>query len=308
MNKKFWKYSIFASVVIVVVVLLLILVPIIENKTNKKSNNESYANYFSLNTPSLINVYVGSKIKLKDGYISIKPTIVLTKMTVDIKTAGGDSTNGLIFKDNEIISKQTGNYIVKFKVPKSSSEYFIKTIDINVFDSKENAHIHLLRSITNVGISISLENLFSFKSNNYLIVTDDKLTHSNGIITANKEGESNIIFVFNEGFVDYVYNFSIFIEPKATYEIILSNVENNRIETEFEDELYLKIQYEITNGVEENVVQDVLVVSSDENIVSVEEIEEPFITLFVQSKGEVVITITHLLDPGVKKTLTINII
>lgn len=302
--KKKALYWLYASVVVVVLALCLVVPKLIksnkENDFNKGTETEEYATSFSLNLPDIIYIYVGTKVNLKTGYVNVTPSHMLEKLNIEVKTKENLHTSGITLKNNQITANEVGKYSIIFKIPKSASSNFAKTISVNVYEEKENSHVYKAINSIEVTKSLEIEKAFTIKENlTYSTITDDKVKIENGLICAEKLGESNITFVFIEQFIEYVYDFKLTVKELPRYEIVLKNVTENRIEINIYEDDVFQLQYQVVDGGSGDISQDVNVEVENEQVATTESGIDQFIKIIAHSKGETIITISYVLDSSI---------
>jgi len=272
----------------------------IEKDSNKETQTEEYATSFSLNLPDTINIFVGTKINLKSGYVNVTPSNMLKKLNVEVKAKENSNTSGIIFENNQITANEVGKYSLVFKMPKSETYNFSKTISVNVYNEKENSHVFKKINSIEITKNVDIEEAFTIKENStYSTITDDKVKIENGSICAEKLGESNITFVFVEQFVEYVYNFELTVKELPRYEIVLKNVTENRIEINIDEDDVFQLQYQVVEGGSGDISQDVIVEVENKSIVTTEFGIDQFIKITALKKGETIITISYVLDSSI---------
>ncbi len=293
----------------VVVGIAIALVFINKNKENNSfSNNEiknsesqtdvTYATSFSLNLPNTINILVGAKAILSNGYVEVTPSSMLEKLSYEVTPKASGVVNGIKFNNNVIEANIVGNYTIKFKMPKSASVYFSRTINVAVYDEKVNSHIYQTGDTMIIGESKNVSEMFSVINNpNFTVTTDGNTTYLNNKIIAQNVSESNLTFKFIENYVEYVYEFTVRIKDEPMFKIVLLNVTNNIINIDLSDNDVRFINFQIKNREEENVTQAIRVSSSNEDVVIDEtETDDVLIKIRALSTGEATITISLVSD------------
>ena len=315
-NRKKWRW-IFSCVAIVIFVSIAVVLVLFEkhkeNSNNDKDDNnivppqttEIYATSFSLNLPDTIEILIDSKVKLLSGYVNITPAMAIDKLTHEITRKSGSGIDGITFNDNVITANSLGTYSMKFKVPKSESTNFSKTINIVVYEDKNSSHIYQTSNSINIGDNKNVNEIFTILDNNYQVETDNKAIISNGVINGMALGETKIKFTFTKNYVKFIYDFILTIKEQPVYNILILNGTDNIIEIDLDKNPYAKIHYEIRNGNEKHIYQDVVAVSDNENIVRVVNYPEPFINIEAVGLGETTITITFSRDTSINIQVTI---
>lgn len=318
-NRKKWKI-IFSCVAVVVLIAIAVFLVLFEKHKDKEDNKlnddnlsptpptqqtEVYATSFSLNLPDTIEILINTKVKLISGYINITPANAIDKLTYKITRKSGSGIGGITFNNNIITANSIGSYSIKFKVPKSASTNFSKTIDIIVYEEKTSSHISQTNNSIIIGENKNINDIFSIVDGDYKVESDNKTTISNDNISGITTGESKITFTFTKNYIQYIYDFTLTIKEQPIYEIVILNGTNNIIEIDFEDIPYAKIHYEIRNGNEKHLIQDVIAVSENNDVVKVLNYPGPFVNLEAVGLGEATITITYLHDSSIKVQVTI---
>ena len=311
MNKrKCWIYAIFAVVAIVGLAIALILIPkddeTIPQNNNKTPSNSVYATSFSVNLPNTIELPVGAHINFLTGYVSVNPSSVIEKLSIETET--NNISNAIIFENNKLTANTVGTYSIKFKIPKSESMYFSKTITIKVKPYHENNHISVLKNSIQESQTCSLDEMFSISDGlNYEIITDSNINFDNNVFTAINVGLSEITFVVKENYLEYIYVFEINIQDLPEYEIVINNVTNNTItlDTLYNDVKH--INFEVIDRNNEQTTQLVKALSNNEDVVIVEEsYDDLLIKIRAVSVGEATLTLYLISNPAI--CVEINIV
>lgn len=301
--KKKALYWLYACIVVVVLALCLVIPKLIKNNEedlNKGTQTKEYATSFSLNLPDTINIFIGTKINLKAGYVNVTPANMVEKLNVEVKAKENSSLSGMLFENNQITANDVGKYSLVFKMPKSASTNFSKTISVNVLEEKENSHVYKEINSIEVTKSLEINKVFTIKENVvFSIMTDNKVSIEEGIIKANSVGQSEIQFVFTEQFVQYIYDFELTIKELPRYQIILKNLSENKIEININEDDVFQLQYQIIDAGSEDISQDVIVEVENKSIVTSEFGIDQFIKIIAHSKGETIITISYVLDVNI---------
>ena len=280
------------------------------NINSTSQTNETYATSFAMNLPNTIKILVGTKVFLLDGYINVTPSSMLKKLTYEISPKSNGSLNGIKFENNIITANSIGGYIIKFKIPKSASVYFTKTINIVVYEETTSSHIYQTSNTMVIGESKNISELFSvLDGSNFSATTDGNITYSNDIITAQNVGDSKIQFNFAENYIKYVYDFEIKIKDEPMFKIVLLNVTNNTINIDMSDNDVAFINFQVKNREEENVTQAVKVSSSNKEIVVDEtKTDDVLIKIRAKSTGEATITISLDSDQTIRVDIKVIVI
>ena len=301
--KKKALYWLYASIVVIVLALCLVVPKLIQSNQDNFNNgneNEEYATSFSLNLPDTINIFVGTKINLKSGYVNVTPSNMIEKLSVEIKAKENSSLSGITLVNNQITANEVGKYSLVFQMPKSASTNYSKTISVNVYEEKENSHVYKAINSIEVSKSLEINKVFTIKENaSFKIITDNKVSVEEGIIKAKSVGQSKIQFVFTENFIEYIYNFELTVKELPRYQIVLKNVEDNIIEIDIEEDDVFQLQYQIIDAGSEDISQDVIVEVENKSIVTTEFGIDQFIKIIATSKGETTIKIIYNLDETV---------
>ena len=321
MSKKIWKwiFTIIAIACVVAISMFLVLRNKDENEVPSSNNpditnppadtpgtTETYATSFSITLPETIQILVGTSVNLKSGYVSVSPANMLEKLTYEITPKSSGVVNGIKLENNVIKAISVGGYEIKFKMPKSKSTYFTKTINVLVYEEITSCHVYQINDTMIVEEIADLSSMFEIMDGKtFNITTDNKLIYSSNTLIAQTVGEGAITFSMTENNVEYVYEFNITIKDKPMYQIILNNVPNNIFTFDISNKDVDNINYTIKNRDEENVFQEITALSSDESIVVIERINDPLIKVRAVSVGEATITIALATDPTIKVELTI---
>ena len=277
------------------------------NEENNSAQTEIYAESFVVTLPIKINILLNTKVRLMEGYIAVHPVAMKSKLITEIATANLGPTDGLKFENNEFIATKVGKYKLKFKMPKTANTYFTHTIDIDVYEDVELAHIYQIKNSLIVGENVEITKLFNIR-NNYPseLNCDSKIQYNNKQIEAKTVGESFVEFIFKEDFIAYTYNFKINIKEIPLYRIDFNGLEDTGISVNLNTGTY-SIIYDILNSNEEKVDQEIEVISKNENIVTIERVVNPFIKLKLIGVGETEIVVSLVSDPYTKVEIKIII-
>lgn len=303
-------YAVISVVAIVAIVLTLIFVPKDDkSQTNENGNSETYATSFSVNLPNKIEILLNTKAVLKN-YISVVPAEMESELTYEVKVKSTGTDGGINFENNKISALAVGEYSIQFKMPKSSSSYFSKTISIGVFEDVESAHITQKATSIKVDETRSLSDMFSIKENaNYSVTTDGTISFDNNNFLSQTEGESEIEFVFEESNVSYIYNFNLLVNPKPQYTIVLNNVTNNTIEFDLSNNDVFHISYNVKDGNMENVSQSVNAISNDTSIILIESVDsDNLIKIRAVAIGETIIKIYITTNNNIAVNINVKVI
>ncbi len=314
-NKSKWIFTVASVVIVIAVAIILVLREKYHNKTNTvlsdaPSNTDTYATSFSLNLPDTIEMNIGSKLKLKDGYVNVTPSGVLNKLEFDIVPKGNSSRNGISFENNMISANEIGSYSIKFKIPKSDYSFYSKTININVYPMEEEIFIKQKSDSLIIGETKSVYELYTVVTGkNFTISTDEKIQFLNNYLTALEVGISRITFSCAENFMEFIYDFNLTIKNEPEYQILISNVTNNTKTINMLNNEYSYIYYQIVDRDEKYVTQDIDVESQDESIVIIDEIaNDNSIKLQALKHGETKITIFLTDDPTIKVEIIVIVV
>lgn len=312
-NRKKWKF-IFTCAAIVVVVLIAIALVLLNTykkdvkpeedddiPTEPPKTDEIYATSFSLNLPETIHILVGTDVNLKTGYINVSPTSMIDKLTYEVTPKSTGVVNGIVFENNTISAKSLGRYTIIFKMPKSKSTNFSKSIDVLVYDNAINSHIYQINSILTIGEQTNLSQMFSIQAGKtYSVSTDSNTFYENENLIGTSVGESVVRFNFLENYVQYNYKFELTIKDIPEFAIVLNNVTNKIITLDLVENDTYQIDYSILNRDEEHVYQkDILATVSDETFVEVIRIAEPLIKIKAVKQGEVTLKISLVSDENI---------
>ena len=274
---------------------------------NLPSSSETYATSFSLNLPDTININKGAKLKLKHGFVNVTPSSVLNKLEYEITPKGSSSLNGIVYNDNVITANEIGSYTIKFKMPKTESSYYSKTITVVVYPIDEEIFINQNSNSLTIGETKSVYELFTFATNkSFNMSVDNKLQLYNNEITACELGVSNILFSFTENYMEFIYDFNLIIKEEPAYKIVLTN---NTITIDLADNEYAYIYYQVTDRDEHFVTQDIDAISQDENIaIKVQIANDNTIKIKGLVAGETIITIFLTADESIKVDVRVIVI
>lgn len=304
MQRKLWKWIFSIFIVIVLVGLSTFLVLRNKNEDEDQNNDpleEIYATAYTFNIPDTINILVGSKVLLKEGYLTITPANILKDVTHEITSKNNGNILGIRFNGTILEAIEEGNYTIKFKIPKSSTTYFTKNINIVVYNNQLNSHVQQSSNSIIINETLNLDYLFVVRENlNHTIETDSRILYSNKSIKALSVGLSTIKFTFAEDFVLYEYTFQILVKEEPLYKILVNNATNNIIEidTSVDDVFFMEV-YIVDKNLQ-HIDQRVNAVSNNENIITIVEYTEPFIKIKAMGVGETIIHLSYTLDETIK--------
>ena len=309
MNKraKVWIYAIISVLAILGLIVALVLIPKddepdFDNESND-SPTEVYATNFQINLPTTIEIPVGQSVKILDGFVSVSPASVLNKLTYELS-----SNSGITFSNNVITANEVGYYSLKFKMPKSQSAYFVKTISIVVSQNYDNAHASIINNSIEKGKAQNIYEIFDIENGfSFNMTSDNKVNISGDTLTGLTVGSSEINLSFVDGYLEYIYSFSIIVKEQPEYQIKLNNVSNNLIIIDIsENDVYL-INYEVLDKNNQHVTQQILAQSSNNEIVVVEKVyDDSIIKIRAIKSGEAKIVLSILNNLSI--TVEINII
>ena len=300
MKKSKWLYGIFSIVVIVALAIVLIFVNKDDNKNNNNPNEsiETYATTLIVDLPQTIKIAVGSQVKFNNDYLTIEPSSVSNKLSINIE-ADQNITNGIIFENNLLIANEIGTYTITFSVPKSKLTNFTKSIKIEVVSKDQNAHLTQIKKSIIIGKAENISNLFEITvGSTFTLTTDSKLTYSNNEILANDFGDCSLEFSFIENNLEYLYCFNLTVKQIPEY-VIETNVVNNLIQLDLQDNVF-QIQYQVKNRDEEEIYQIVTATSEDESVVKVNDGIDQFVKVTALKVGETTITLTLNIDTAIQ--------
>lgn len=315
MKRKIWKwiFSIFIASALVGLATFLVLHD--NNDTdadvpeNPDETEEIFATAYSFNIPETIYIAINTEANLLTGYINTTPAHAISKLTYEVAPKDSGVAGGVEFNGNKIVAKTLGNYIIRFKIPKSTTSNFTKNLNVVVHDNTNLSHICQTSESIIIGERKNINELFSIKElTEYTIQTDSKTSYSNSYINAISNGKSEIKFTFKDNYINYIYKFTIDVEELPEFEIILKNTTNNTIEIDFDVETNKHIEFRVQNREQGYVQQTVDAVSSNENIVRVVSYTEPFIKIEAVGLGEAIIRITYSLDKTIYVELKVIVI
>ncbi len=287
-RKKLWFYAIFSIVIIVGLAVALVLVPKSDEPDSKhEGNSETYASYFYVEVPNTIEIPVGMCVNFLEGYIAVTPSNMINKLNIEISTS-----TGIEFLDNKLMATAVGDYTIKFKMPKSESTFFSKTISVKV-KSMEESPIKLIKESIVRGETIHVNDVFNIAGGvQYSVVTNENFSIVDGALRANNTGDGKVLFSVIESKLQYVYAFDINIKEPPEYKILLNNVLNNRINLDLVDDTF-HINFAVQDQNNEYVKQTISVVSSDENVVLIESVaDDALIKIRAVAIGNAKITIS----------------
>ncbi len=321
MKKRMWRWVFTIIAISCIVATAIVIVFLNKNESETSSSNnpgitnpptdtsgstETYATAFSISLPETIQILVGTSVNLKPGYISVSPTSMIEKLTYEITPKSSGVVNGIKLENNTIVAILSGGYEIKFKMPKSKSTYFSKTINVLVYEEITSCPVYQIKDTMTVEENVALSSMFEIMDGKaFNISTDNKIVYSLNTFTAQTIGESIIKFSITENNVEYVYEFDITIKDKPMYRIILNNAPNNIFTFDILNKDVDNINYSVVNRDEQNVYQEISVSSSDENVVKIERINEPLIKVRAVGVGEATITISLKIDPTIKVEIKI---
>lgn len=284
-----------------------------ENESNKDEeiDNTIYATKLTLNCARTIDIATNSSVEIIGSYLTIEPSNAKVNITI---TAESGDVNELTFTNNIIAVKNKGKYRIKFSSPKSKTSELSDTLVVTVKENLTNL-VNRKLSVLTIGDAINLNDIFNFDSaiNNKIIQTDEKITYSSNIITANATGESCITILYDVGMFRFKFTTSITIKDIPLYKIVVTDVSSgavvngNTINYSCAVGKSLNIIYAVRNRDEEDVNQFVEIQLDDSSVASYT-LTEPKIKVTCLSKGGVTLTIICANDINCKLTLIINFI
>ena len=272
---------------------------------NQNSNTESYATELTLNLPETINILINTKIKLLDGFVTVVPTELKSKINLSISSYYTEDLNGLKIDGLTLTALKADTYKLNVSVPKKIGN-ITKSVIINVYEEKENSHISQIKNNATIGENLSIDTYFNIKNNaDYILKTDTLINFTNNEIIPIKAGTSNLTFEFESSFVTYIYNFNLTIKNQPEYYIKIIDLENNTLIIEKDNTTYGYINYSIKNREEESVNQAVIITIDDESIVVKDKEIGTLIKIKAMLKGTTYITITCVNDPTIFTVVTV---
>ena len=282
-----------------------------ETTEDEEADNTIYATKLTLNCARTIDVSTNSNIEIVGAYLTLEPANANLNITI---TAESGNLNDLTFANNIITTKGKGKYRIKFSSPKSKTAELSDTLVVNV---KENltSLVSANLSVLTIGDTKNLTDVFDFDSaiTNKIVQTDEKISYSNNILTANAIGESSITILYDVGMFRFKFTTTITIKDIPMYKIILTDmssgaiINGNTIEYACEVGKTLHIVYSILNRDEEDVNQFVEI-KLDNSTVATYVLTEPKIKVTCLSKGSVNLTIVCANDRDSTLTLTIKFV
>lgn len=314
MKKNFIPFFVYSSIIIVFLASFLVLhnannVSNESNKGNNQVNNtEIYASSLILNCARSITIDVNSTVKLLDGYISIEPSSLLSKIETKITNSKGMSTDNLTFENNIIHASVVGKYNITFSVLKNKTTYLYDRIVVNVVDANTDNPIKQIKNELICGEEYDLLSIFEISPiiTSYNVYTHEGVTHKNNKIIATKVSKSVITFKYNTNFVEHIYSFSLNIIEQPKYVINcydkLGNLYNNANATVVVNiNSTLHLNYKITdlNG-SEYIYQNIIFVPT--SYIDIE-ITSPIIKLKFLKVGEVSVEFSCIENKYIKLTL-----
>lgn len=313
MNKRAKNviFIVFSVIVIVSIAITLIFIPKetkpLNYNSDNNTDNELYAESFSLNMPDTIQILKGTSVGLLPGYFEVLPSQMSDKLTTEIQLKSGGVVNGIQFQNNKISAISAGNYAIKFKMPKTKSTYFSKTVNINVYENQQNSHVYLNNFELKAGDSKNIAELFTIKEGlEYDITVGANLIMNGNNITANYAGECDLNFVVTSNYLKYNYNFTISVLEQPSYVIELVNVSNNTINIDRSENDVEYVQFVVKNREGENVSQLVKAKSSDSSIVEVEQgYDDVLVKLKALKSGTAHITLYLQSDESIETIINV---
>lgn len=276
MNKrtKSLIYAIFSVIVIVALAITLIFVPKdkedLDNNETEIVNQEVYAESFTLNLPATIKILKGTYVTLSSGYYSVVPSELSNKLLTEVEVKNGGVNDGIVFEENKITANNVGSYSIKFKMQKSKSGYFTKSVNIVVFENVQESHVYSNDVQLRVDESKNISDLFTITNEEDCnITTGQNVVLNDNVLTAKNVGDCDVYFKFTQDYLTYNYKFTLGVLPKPVYSIELVDIANNTINLNVGSSSH--IQFEVKDIFNESVSQLVKAWSSDEDIVIIEQ-------------------------------------
>ncbi len=293
----------------IVIIAIILVVGLTLKKPNKdnsstENNNTQYAKSINLNCPKEITFGLNSKIKLKDNFLSVNPSSMKSKLTIEVTNRSGELTNGLVFENFIVTANKIGYYNLKFSVPSSESRYLYVNLAVNVVDDEEDIKVKQLEKTLLEETSVNINEIFEFTyanlTHNVVIADTAILRLENDNLYAIGIGSSSVAITISTDYVEYTYTFNILVRPKPAYEI---KVENSDI-VNINIPIYT-IYYRVEDSNFNIVNQDIEAESSDENIAVINYVTNPTIQIQFKTKGIVRIILKLKSDNSITKTITI---
>ena len=257
----------------------------------------TYATSLTLNLPTTINVLKDKSVKFKDGYVSVEPSSLLNEIHYEIVPRYNSDPFGIEFNNSTITAKTAGSYNLKFKVLKAENSYITREVTIYVYEDEANSHLTQIKKELVMSSAKSITDVFNISSQlSYSVVTDSKIENVEGTLNPLSVGTSNIQFIFTDGNVEYLYEFTINIKPEPIYKIVTTGVSNNTIEINIADDDVFWLHYEIVNTKGDPAYQKVNAVVGNSELIT------------ALQKGETTLTIICNEDSTVKLEITVIVI
>ncbi len=283
---------------------LLIFLPR-DEKPSDGENLKPITTSLYVDLPDTINILVGTQAKIDDDAVVVTPKEKFPELKHEIIVKSTGSVGGITFDGSIITAKSLGKYAIKFSVPKSELSVATKTVNINVYDEKSEAHTRQLINEVLCNENIAIDEIFSnLSGKTYTIQTDIKTSVSENVLNAFQVGESDITITFNENNVSFIYNFKLLVKSIPEYYIVLNDVENNYTEVNLSDGNKF-VAYEIFDKHNDKVFQLVTIQSNNELVATAICDRFGLIKITALSQGEATLTIISVEDETVKIDLNI---
>ncbi len=264
-----------------------------------------YATSLVLNCPRSITINLGESVILLNGYISIKPEESSIFLKYEITNKYGSEDGGISFLNNIITANKIGKYSIDFTIPKSKNQHLKDSIQVSV-EENENSNIIQLVDSLEIGSDYKLDDVFQINTNADMrieVLDTNCLIYEDETFIPLSKGNAKILIQLKYDYILYNYSFSLTIrlKPEYTIEIYSDNSDELKL---FQGEIF-PLMYNIIdkNGI--TAYQKISVVSSNSAIVEVLSTDHPLIYLNCKSRGEIILTITCLLDDQVRKEIKI---
>ena len=309
MKRKSWLYVLYAVLIIsAIVAVLVFLPPKDDDKDPDTDNPPQYATSLTLNLPETINLVVGTTAKLNSGYVQVLPKEFEKDLNIAITPKYNSGSQGLRFVHSVISAEEVGTYTIDFEIEKSSTQKIKRSVEVVVHEDFSLSHVTQKKNSFIKGEEISVGDLFNINSaKDYTITTDEKVTLYESMFLAKSLGTTSVAIEFIDGNITYCYSFSFEVKDEPEYVIELINVSNNTIEIDLSEKQFFHIYFQIRNRQEEYINEIVLVSSSDETVVGVEDenITPPQIKIEGLKSGTAILTIICVNDPSTTIELTV---
>lgn len=277
--------------------------PIVDEDTTKLEPESKEKTKFTLLSENAIYMHIGTELEILDNFFIVENGDV-SKITGKILSHYNSDVSGATLINRKLTASKIDSYKLEFSLSVQDNSIIKRDVTLYV---EENAKIYQKIKELTTNEEYEIPSLFIIDNNisNYNIVTNEVLNYKNGKIIPVKEGVGRVSISYVVEGIKFVYKFDFNVENKPTYSIKINNEDLNELQLDLSYE-YFAISYELLNEKGEVATnQDVKVAVADENIVSVEAVYSPIISLKINGVGSTIITITNNEDQNFIKILDI---